>query len=468
MTEALHEQLVGHLARADAQEDLCFALYAPSHGTSRGTAVLQQAVLPVDGDRDVHGNVAFTSAFYERALALAMQQEAGLAFLHSHPARGWQGLSRDDARAEAGLSGGVLAATGLPLVGLTLGTRDSTWSARVWVSNHGRTERIDVQSVRVVGDALRVIFTPDRSHAEAPPDLRRSIDAWGPAVQDVLRRLRVGVVGAGSVGSVVAEGLARMGVGRISLIDFDRLQPHNRDRTLHATAEAAREGLPKVEALVRELPRAATALDFDVAAFQLSVVEADGYRRALDCDVLFSCVDRPWARSVLNFIAYAHLIPVIDGGIAVARRPDGTMRGAEWRAHVATVGHRCLSCLGQFDPGLVALEREGLLDQPHYIEQLDAGHVLRADENVFAFSLATASLELLHLILLIAQPSGFANVGAQLYHYPASTIEIDTRTCESWCPYPGLVAGGDPAGHPGTGRHLLAERARERGLYEPS
>jgi hypothetical protein len=65
--------------------------------------------------------------------------------------------------------------------------------------------------------------------------------------------------------------------------------------------------------------------------------------------ITFLCVDRPWARAVLNQLAYSDLIPVIDGRLAIEPFPDQGMRNATWRAHVITAGRPCLQCNGQID-----------------------------------------------------------------------------------------------------------------------
>ncbi len=56
----------------------------------------------------------------------------------------------------------------------------------------------------------------------------------------------VAIVGLGAVGSYALEGLARSGVGRLRLVDFDEVRESNFNRQLLATEASL--GLPKVEA----------------------------------------------------------------------------------------------------------------------------------------------------------------------------------------------------------------------------
>lgn len=456
-----------HLLRADGQEDICFGLWHPSAGADRSTAVIQSLVLPDPGEREVHGNAEFTSAFFLRSAAIAAADRAGLALLHSHPGgEGWQGLSSDDREAEARHAGQAAAITGLPLVGLTL-AGDDHWSARVWRRIEPRRyEPISCRAVRIAGGHFALSFDP----ALAPPPAveatqHRTVSAWGPAVQADLARLRVGVIGAGSVAALLTEALARTGIGHIRILDFDTLEEHNLDRQLHAHHNDI--GLAKASLLADAVRGSTTTTGAVVEAFDDSLCESTGLLRALDSDVLFSCVDRPWPRAVLNLVAYAHMIPVIDGGIMVdARR--ARFRGANWRAHIAAPGRRCLECLGQYDPGLVQAERDGLLDDPKYIEGLPEDHPLRRNENVFTFSMGCASLELAQFITMLTAPSGIADTGAQHYDLTTGTIRQDEDGCKPICPYFNDLLGlADDAPITVTGRHKIAEDRRAQRLGAP-
>ncbi len=471
MAQGTHDLLHEHLARADGQEDICFALWRPSQGAERATALISQPVLPEDGDRNVHGNASFNGRYLARAAAIAGEAGAGLALLHSHPGgAGWQAMSADDISAESGSAARVKTMTGMPLVGLTLATRDSSWSARFWEKAGPREwERRDCEVVKVVGPRVRATFHPQLLPAPAfREELIRTVSAWGGETQATLARLRVGVIGLGSVGSIVAEALARMGIRHIRLIDFDAIERLNLDRVLHARSAHVLEGLAKVELARQALLESATAADPRIDALEWSVVEAEGFHAALDCDVLFSCVDRPWPRAALNLIAYAHLIPVVDGGIVVSRTTRGRMRGADWRAHIAAPGRVCLECLGQYNPGLVQMEREGRLDDPAYMKRLADDDPLRRNENVFAFSLGCASLGIAQFISMVAAPAGIASYGAQMYHLAPGALDRDDRACNDGCLYSSAFLGrGDASGIVVTGRHAIAEEARGRRARDP-
>jgi molybdopterin/thiamine biosynthesis adenylyltransferase len=459
--ELVDTALRNHLIKTDGQEDLVFALWFPSKGSDRLTALIHTPIFPLEGDRQRHGNASFNPQYFERVCEKAVAKlGCGIAFMHSHPGPGWQLMSSDDVRAEMKIAGATHAVTDLPLVGLTVGS-DGTWSARMWPYLGAKSyDRQWCSSVRSVGSSLRVDFA---DHIVPRPTFRemfkRTITVWGEDNHASLARLRFGIVGLGSVGSIVAETLARMGMQRFVLIDFDEVQPHNLDRLLGAVESDV--GKLKIEIAERQIKQSGTAEDIEVTPVPYSVAEELGYRAALDCDVIFSCVDRPRPRSILNHFAYAHLVPVIDGGIDV-RFKHGQFSGVDWQLQTVAPGRPCLECIGAFLPGDVATEMEGKLDDPSYLRGLPANHRFKRNENVFPFSANLASLEVLQMIELVTGIGGIHNVGIQRYRYLPGTLETDTeRRCRSDCDYPLLTAEGDRHFEL-IGRDFGAEKARER------
>jgi ThiF family len=438
LTGETDDLLRSHLDKGPEQEDLTFAYWRPSSGTKQLTAILGELILPEDSDRVLQGNVAFKPGYLQRVLA-ARPDGAGVAFIHSHLSPGWQGMSHDDVIAECDrLSGAVWGQSGLPVLGMTLGT-DGSWSARLWLRIAPRTfERLWAHSVRVVGRAMRVTYHPTDVAPIPGAQLQATVSVWGEAAQADLARARVGIVGLGSVGSVVGEALARTGFSRLTLIDFDTLEERNLDRTAGATSSAV--GSPKVEVAERNIRRVATAPSLDLRVIGTSLLEPNALRAALDCDVLISCVDRPWPRFVLNAIAYAHLIPVVDGGIAARVKLGGTPLHVDWRIHTIGPENVCLVCQDALRMSDVALDREGKLDDPDYIKNLTPADRARfSRRNIYAFSLSVAAHEVLQLIGLLTGMNRVGGTGPQAYHAYPGTMTVSSAACARDCPFAALT-----------------------------
>lgn len=457
-----------HLLRKDIQEDMCFGLYMPSQGAERFTGLITDVIAPKENERYVHGNVSFTAEYFLRALNSALKKHSGIAIMHSHPSgMGWQDMSSDDCKAEQILAPTTLGGTGLPLVGMTL-SGDHAWSGRIWEKVGYRKYRCKhCENVRVVGSRLIVSFNPKlRPAPRFKPELTRTVSAWGPDVQAQISRLRIGIVGLGGVGDIIAEVLARSGIKDMCLIDFDSVEMLNLDRLLHAYKKDALKKRAKVKVTSKAIKKGATADGFSVKAIEFSVIEPEGFKRALDCDVLFSCVDRPWPRSVLNFIAYAHLIPVIDGGVKIiVNSSNKTLKKAYWGAHVIGPTRRCMACLEQYDPGLVSAERDGLLDDPNYISGLPKDDPLRHNENVICFNLSVASMEITQFLSMSIAPHGLSNIGAQLYNFVTGELNQAAASCDKTCPFPKYTGLGDRANVVMTSRHPMAEQARANRMH---
>jgi tRNA A37 threonylcarbamoyladenosine dehydratase len=145
---------------------------------------------------------------------------------------------------------------------------------------------------------------PALSVADAPAErwkLHRRFDRaarlLGEDAMASLAQRHVMVVGCGGVGSFAAEALARTGVGRITLVDFDLVCVTNTNRQLHAMR--GQIGRPKVEVMAERLrlvhPQA--MIDARVAFY-----------RADDGDALLSPAPDFVVDAIDNLTAKAHLI----------------------------------------------------------------------------------------------------------------------------------------------------------------
>ncbi len=259
-------------------------------------------------------------------------------------------------------------------------------------------------------------------------------------------RLHVGIIGTGSVGSLVAEILSRMGVGSLTLMDFDIVEDRNLDRLLHATRRDAKSKARKVAVLYPYIREAATTPAFKLRPSFSSVTEEEGYKEALDCDVLFSCVDRNWPRQVLNHIAYSCLIPVIDGGVSIILDDGGELVHAVYRAQTVGPHRPCLLCLGMYDAGRIQMERDGVLEDPQYIESLgeEGRRQLEQErQNIMPFASGLASLESLQFVELVTGVAQWGDVGMQQFDFLNGDLQSDhNRKCHRDCEYSRMVGSG--------------------------
>jgi len=442
IAEANNKILEDHLNQGGLQEYLCFGLYNPSTGLKKYSGLVYKIILPEKEDQNLHGNVSFNSCYFDKVTNEALKSQSGIVFMHSHPSKGWQGMSKDDEIAEEMLASRAMAISGLPLLGMTIGN-DGYWSARFWIKTAPkRYIRKWCQSVKIMGESLKIFYN---DKLVVPPrfgvEFIRTISAWGQERQDDISRIHVGVVGLGSVGSIVAESLMRTGITNITLIDFDTIENKNLDRLIYTSKKDV--GKFKVN-FYKDVLTKNSPLKMNVRSVPYGIMEKNGLLNALDCDIIFSCVDKPWARFILDCISYAHMIPVIDGGIDAGMNLKRTNVGnARWRSHLIGPERMCMSCFGQYKREDVALEQSGLLADVKYIKNLPPEHFINRGENVFSFSIGLASMEMHQFLSFVLRPKGVF-YGPKEYDFITGNIDyhFDFK-CKENCDIKAKLSVGD-------------------------
>jgi adenylyltransferase/sulfurtransferase len=154
----------------------------------------------------------------------------------------------------------------------------------------------------------------------------------GRAGQEKLLRSKVAIIGMGALGTVLANGLCRAGVGHIRLVDRDYVELNNLQRQLLYTEQDAGQSLPKAVAACQHLENINSEI-------QLEPVIADANPNNIDqllggVHLALDATDNWETRLLLNEACHALGIPWIYCGVL----------GAEGTTMNILPGGPCLRC----------------------------------------------------------------------------------------------------------------------------
>jgi molybdopterin-synthase adenylyltransferase len=217
---------------------------------------------------------------------------------------------------------------------------------------------------------MAAIITPDPVTPNAASDLSISdadrysrqvlFSGIGETGQQLLARAHVAIVGVGATGAATASLLARAGVGRLTLIDRDFVEPSNLQRQMLFDEDDARASLPKAEAARRHLARINSSIHVDAHIADLVPHNAP---TLLSADIVLDCTDnfetrylindlcvrdhRPWiyAAAVGAYAATMNILPKDEGPGLRAQGPESSepLSSEPWT--LVPEPSSCLSCI---------------------------------------------------------------------------------------------------------------------------
>jgi molybdopterin/thiamine biosynthesis adenylyltransferase len=234
----------------------------------------------------------------------------------------------------------------------------------IGVVSNGR-QLLPLHALHLIGPGMLQFRRSVSTSASYGAQWSRLVGALGNDVFQRFRQREILLIGAGRTGSLLAAALVRMGLQRLTVVDPDLLESHNRDATVGNTARDC--GRPKVRVLLGHLHRIRTAARLQGLVMPVQDARVlPAFRR---CDAVFVCVDNDDARLHISHIAAQLLKVVLDCGTLVRRttavnaNAPNSVAGsaAELLGDVRLIlPGSCLACVGGLQPSSAALQQIGM------------------------------------------------------------------------------------------------------------
>jgi hypothetical protein len=191
--------------------------------------------------------------------------------------------------------------------------------------------------------------------------------------------LSIAVVGCSGTGSPLIEQLARLGVGRLVLVDPDRIEEKNLNRILNATREDADLRRTKVEVMARAIAAMGFATEVEIIPENLATPRA--VKAVAECDIVFGCMDGVEGRHLLNRLAAFYVLPYFDVGIRLEANGSGGIDEACGAVHYVRPDGSTLQDRGVYSTEQLKAAGLQRTDPTAYRDQLRAGYIRGVDED---------------------------------------------------------------------------------------
>lgn len=408
------DELTQHLVRPDGNERAAYLLcnraevrHDPWDRCPHTTYICAK-VIPVPEDHILLSTpnvVTWSTMSFVSALREAEAHDQVVAVVHNHPA-GMAAFSAQDDENEPDLV--QLAANrngfGTRVLSVIL-TADGELCGRVWL-NPRPGSSVEMRCIRIVGPRFDNHY-PGRGVGSTAPAFHRQALAFGQALNQDLKKMRVTIVGCGGTGSAVAMLLARLGVGQIALIDNDIVDQTNLNR-LHGARQADADAmLPKVQVVARSI--AELGLGVRITTFESWVGDPDCRDVLKASDAIFGCTDDHSGRLFINRLAYFYLVPVIDMGLSI-QAEDGEpphLSSLDGRVTVLAPGGACLLCRDVIIPRIASSEALRRSDPQEYERRKAEAYVVGEGNPSPAVVTFTTELACMAVNELIHRMQGF-------------------------------------------------------------
>jgi len=139
---------------------------------------------------------------------------------------------------------------------------------------------------------------------------KRQIELWGEEKQNYLQNKSIAIIGAGGLGSSLAYALGSSGIGRVDIVDFDRVSLHNIHRQIAFTLDNENEYKASVVSRVIKSKSPFVQSDAFVMGFDEFSQNSD-----IKYDLILDATDNLPSRELINKYAKDNNTPWIYASV---------------------------------------------------------------------------------------------------------------------------------------------------------